>query len=170
MSKIDPILNKTSTNNDSLGLEGVGNSMVNFQKYSFLTSSLIVALIYFIFTIIFILVAGTIGAMVSYFLQRYNLINWVVNLALWQKVTIFGVITFLTANFCLFEAEAIVAKLIKTKSNDSKTTDLRSLLKIRPRNWQKVFYSIALFILTTVIGYFFIVNYISWNFNQFWSQ
>ena len=156
---------------NNLNLFGsAGNDSVNFKKYSFVTSTLLVSLIYFIFTILFILVAGTIGIMISYFLQRYNLIGRSIDLALWQKIGVFGIIVFLIANFCLFEAETIVAKLIYSKAKPEKNNDLRSILKIRPKNWQKIFYSIIITVFSLLIGYFFVINYISWNYNQFWNQ
>lgn len=145
------------------------SDLVNFKRYSFVTSTLIITFIYFVFIVLFALVAGTIGVMVSFFLYRYSLISWFSNFAIWQKVTIFGISTFLTANFCLFESEAIVAKIIKTKAKTAKQNDLQSLLKIQPNNWQKIFYSILLFCIATIFGYFFVVNYISWIYTQFWS-
>lgn len=160
--------NKIKNNLNLFG--GIDSESVNFKKYSFVTSSLLISLIYFVFTFLFMIIAGVIGIMISYFLQRYNLIGRILDFQLWQKILLFGGIVFLIANFCLFEAEAIVAKLINSKEQTTKNNDLRSILKIRPKNWQKIFYSLILIAFSLLIGYFFIINYISWNFSQYWNQ
>jgi hypothetical protein len=143
-------------------------SQLNFSRYSFVTKSLVFALIYFIFTLLFIVVSGAIGAMVSYFLFQYNLIEKIVAWQLWQKILLFGGCLFLVANFCLFEAEAIVKHLIKERDEGNKD-DLRKYLKIHPNKWQKIFYSIVLILFSLLIGYLFVINYISWNYTQFWG-
>ena len=160
--------NKIKNNLNLFG--GFDAESVNFKKYSFATSSLLVSLIYFVFTFLFMFIAGIIGIMISYFFQRYNLIGKILDFQLWQKILLFGGIVFLIANFCLFEAEAIVAKLIHSKEQNTKSNDLRSMLKIRPKDWQKIFYSFILITFSLFIGYFFVINYISWNFNQYWNQ
>lgn len=165
----DQKLEQSKVKNNLNLFGGVDSESVNFNKYSFVTSALLISLIYFIFTFLFILITGIIGIMISYFLQRYNLINRVIDFQLWQKILIFGGIVFFVANFCIFEAEAIVAKLIKSKGQSEKNNDLRSVLKIRPKNWQKIFYSIILTSFSLLIGYLFVINYISWNYNQFWN-
>jgi hypothetical protein len=149
---------------------GVDSESVNFKRYSFVTSTLILSAIYFIFTFLFIVIAGVTGIMVSYFLQRYNLTSQVVNLALWQRIAMLGFVVFLIANFCLFEAEAFVAKIIYKSEKQSKNNDLKSILKLRPKKWQRIFYSIILLVISLIIGYLFVINYINWNYNQFWNQ
>jgi hypothetical protein len=168
---IDNKKSNSDKSKNNLNLFGaIDSESVNFKRYSFVTSSLILSAIYFVFTILFILIAGVVGIMISYFLQKYNLTSQILNFVLWQKVAALGVVVFLIANFCLFEAEAFVAKLIYKSENKSAKDDLKSILKVRPRNWQKIFYSIVLFIISLLIGYLFIINYINWNYNQFWNQ
>jgi hypothetical protein len=155
----------------NLNLFNRGDSeSINYKRYSFVTMTLILSAIYFIFTLLFILVAGTISVMISYFLQRYNLTSTVLGFALWQKIVMLEVIVFLVANFCLFEADAFVGKLIYKSEQKNNTDDLKSILKVRPKNWQKIFYSLILTAISLLIGYLFVIYNISWNYNQFWNQ
>jgi H+/Cl- antiporter ClcA len=160
-------VNKTKNNLNLFG--GSDSESVNFKRYSFVTTTLILSVIYFIFTLLFIVIAGIIGIMVAYFLQKYNLTSQFLGFALWQRVTVLGAIVFLVANFCLFEAEAFVAKLIYTSEKQQKNDDLKAILKVRPKNWQKIFYSLVLLSISLLVGYLFTINYISWNYNQFWN-
>jgi hypothetical protein len=146
-----------------------GSHTVSFEKYSFVTKSLIIASICCVFTFLFIIVAGIIGIMVSYFLSRYNLIEKVLTWQLWQKIVFFGGFLFFIANFCLFEAEAIVNKVIQQNQKPTQNDELKNILKIRPKNWQKIIYGILLLGISILIGYLFIINYINWSYNQFWN-
>lgn len=159
---------KVKKNLDLFGT--VDSESVNFKRYSFVTSSLILSTIYLVFTFLFIIMIGVIGVMISYFLQRYNLTTRVLGFDLWQRITMLGVVVFLVANFCLFEAEAFIAKLIYKSHKQNKNDDLKSILKVRPKKWQKIFYSIILLFVSLLIGYLFIINYVNWNYNQFWNQ
>ncbi len=147
----------------------LNSKSINFKNYSFVTSVLLISLIYFVFTILFVFATGIGGVMVSYILQRYNLIIKILEFEIWSKVLLFGSIVFIVANYCLFEAEAIVVKLISSREQTSNNNELSSLLKIRPKNWQKIFYTFILFAFSLFLGYFFAINYIGWNYNQFWS-
>jgi hypothetical protein len=160
-----------TTFKDNLDLFGKQrtNLPINFSRYSFVTKSLIFSLIYFVFTLLFIIVSGILGLMISYFLFQYNLVEKVLSWQLWQKVAFFGGCLFLVANFCLFEAEALVKHLIKERNQDDNKDDLRKYLKIHPNNWQKIFYSILLIAFSLLIGYLYVINYISWSYTQFWE-
>jgi hypothetical protein len=167
----------TKENSKSYNFQSHSNSKnnkssLNFDKYSFVTKSLVFSVIYFVFILLFITISGIIGLMLSFFLQKYNLTSGILKWQLWHKIFFFGGFLFLTSNFCLFEAESIVEKIIfrnKINNDNDNDKDLKSILKIRPNRWQKIFYAVFLFGFTTLIAYLFLVNYISWNYTQFWE-
>jgi MFS family permease len=163
---------KKSQSKIKSGLDFFGSNRdhipVSFEKYTFVSKSLIFSLIYFIFTILFLIISAIIGVMIGYFLKQYDMIESVLRWQLWQKILFFGGFLFLIANFCLFEAESIVKTIIKERDRE-KSDDLRTFLKIRPKSWQKVFYSMLLIGFAVIIGYIAVINYINWNYNQFWE-